>query len=392
MPRQPAKPPVKALPFPTSESVKAAKAPATKTAAAKTAAAKMPAAKTAKPEPALALAKAPAKPAVKAVTKPAPKTEAKTKAQAEAKPAQPKPQKKPEAKNIYPFESQHKALRKLWQQWQPGEARDNRSAHGDAAKPVDLKKFDPSAKPFSSDKGKQHDKDAVAKLALELDALQDVFYADRRFKLLVILQGMDASGKDGTLRGVFGQMSPLGVRTVGWKAPTETEKAHDYLWRIHQQMPASGEVVVFNRSQYEDVLVPVVNAWITPEQQAQRYAQINDFERMLSETGTIVVKFMLHIGKDEQRQRLQERLDDPCKHWKFDEGDLKVRAQWDEYQQAYEKLLAATHTPWAPWTIVPADSKTHRNLMIATVLREVLSNLELRYPPGAPALDKIKVK
>ena len=406
MPRQPsnATPPkaaAKTLPFPTSESVKAAKAPA---AAAKTAAAKTPAAKTAKPEPALAPAKAPAKTpvkaaaktAAKAVTKPAPeakaKAEVKTGVKAEAKPAQPKQQAKTEAHNLYPFESQHKALRKLWQQWQPGEAHDSRAAHGDAAKPVDLKKFDPSAKPFSSDKGKQYDKDSVGKLALELDALQDVFYADRRFKLLVILQGMDASGKDGTLRGVFGQMSPLGVRTVGWKAPTETEKAHDYLWRIHQQIPSGGEVVVFNRSQYEDVLVPVVNAWITPEQRAQRYAQINDFERMLSETGTVVVKFMLHISKDEQRQRLQERLDDPSKHWKFDENDLKVRAQWDEYQQAYEKLLAATHTPWAPWTIVPADSKTHRNLMIATVLREVLNNLELRYPPGVPALDKVKVK
>ncbi len=232
----------------------------------------------------------------------------------------------------------------------------------------------------------------VLKIAQELDGLQNVFYADRRFKLLVILQGMDAAGKDGTLRGVFGQMSPLGVRTVGWRAPTETEKAHDYLWRIHQQMPGAGEIVVFNRSQYEDVLVPVVEKWITPEQQAQRYAQINDFERMLSETGTIVVKFMLNISKDEQRERLQERLDDPCKHWKFDEGDLKVRAQWDEYQHAYAQLLAATHTPWAPWTIVPADSKTHRNLMIATVLREVLSNLGLQYPQGSPALDKIKVK
>jgi polyphosphate kinase 2 (PPK2 family) len=157
----------------------------------------------------------------------------------------------------------------------------------------------------------------------ELDGLQNIFYADRRFKLLVILQGMDAAGKDGTLRGVFGQMSPLGVRTVGWKAPTETEKAHDYLWRIHQQMPGAGEIVVFNRSQYEDVLVPVVNGWLTPEQQQQRYAQINDFERMLSETGTVVVKFMLHISQDEQRLRLQERLDDPAKHWKFDENDLR---------------------------------------------------------------------
>lgn len=296
------------------------------------------------------------------------------------------------AQNPYPFASQNPALLQLWQRWQPGAARDHRTARAEAVPPIDLQQFDPGAKPFSSDQGKQVDKDRVNQLALELDELQNVFYADRRFKLLVILQGMDAAGKDGTLRGVFSQMTPLGVRTVGWKAPTETEKARDYLWRIHLQIPASGEIVVFNRSQYEDVLVPVVNQWITPEQQAQRYAQINDFERMLSETGTVVVKFMLHISKEEQRQRLQERLDDPCKHWKFDENDLKVRAQWDEYQRSYASLLAATHTPWAPWTIVPADSKTHRNLMIATLLREVLGNLELHYPPGAPALDKIKVK
>ena len=377
MPRQPAKSAPaqtaakaspKALPFPTSESVKAAKPAA--------AAVKKPAVKTAASAPATA---APV-PAPKAAAKPEVKV-------AEKESTKPAPH-----KSVYPFEIHNKALRKLWLQCQPGETKDNRSAHDKEPTPVDLKQFDPGAKPFSADKGKQQDKDNVLKIAQELDGLQNVFYADRRFKLLVILQGMDAAGKDGTLRGVFGQMSPLGVRTVGWRAPTETEKAHDYLWRIHQQMPGAGEIVVFNRSQYEDVLVPVVEKWITPEQQAQRYAQINDFERMLSETGTIVVKFMLNISKDEQRERLQERLDDPCKHWKFDEGDLKVRAQWDEYQQAYAQLLAATHTPWAPWTIVPADSKTHRNLMIATVLREVLSNLGLQYPQGSPALDKIKVK
>ena len=362
----------KSLPFPTSESVKAAKTPATKTATAKKPAVKTPAPAAAEVAPAVTAPKAEAKVNIKA-------TEAES-------------AKSVERKNVYPFEIQNKSVRKLWLKCQPGETKDSRGAHDKAPAPVDLAQFDPGDKPFSSGKGKQQDKDQTFKIAQELDGLQNVFYADRRFKLLVILQGMDAAGKDGTLRGVFGQMTPLGVRTVGWKAPTDTEKAHDYLWRIHQQMPGSGEIVVFNRSQYEDVLVPVVEKWITPEQQAQRFAQINDFERMLSETGTIVVKFMLNISKDEQRERLQERLDDPCKHWKFDEGDLKVRSQWDEYQHAYAQLLAATHTPWAPWTIVPADSKTHRNLMIATVLREVLSNLELKYPQGSPALDKIKVK
>ena len=260
----------------------------------------------------------------------------------------------------------------------------------EGAKPFDLKRFDPAAKPFGSG-DKQRDKEATAALATELDALQNLFYADRRFKLLVVLQGTDTSGKDGTIRGVFGQMSALGVHTVGWKAPTEHERAHDYLWRIHSQVPGSGEVMIFNRSHYEDVLVPPVSGWITPEQTRQRYAQINDFERMLTETGTVIVKFLLHISKDEQRVRLQERLDDPTKHWKFALGDLEARKLWDKYQKAYGDAIAATGTPWAPWTIVPADSKAHRNLMIATVMKQVLTGLKLRYPPSDPALENITV-
>jgi PPK2 family polyphosphate:nucleotide phosphotransferase len=261
---------------------------------------------------------------------------------------------------------------------------------GKAAKAFSLARFDPGAKPFSSG-DKARDKAAVEALATELDELQNLFYADRRFKLLVVLQGTDTSGKDGTIRGVFGQTSALGVHTIGWKAPTEPERAHDYLWRIHQQVPAAGEVTIFNRSHYEDVLVPPVNGWITPAQTRQRYAHINDFERMLVETGTVVCKFLLHISKEEQRQRLQERLDDPTKHWKFALGDLEARKQWDAYQQAYSDAIAATGTPWAPWTIVPADSKTHRNLMIATAVTQTLRSLKLRFPPSDPALANVKV-
>lgn len=257
-------------------------------------------------------------------------------------------------------------------------------------KRFDLKRFDPAAKPFGSG-DKARDKEAIAALALELDRLQDLFYADHRFRLLVVLQGTDTSGKDGTIRGVFGQMSALGVHTIGWKAPTEPERSHDYLWRIHSQVPGNGEVMLFNRSHYEDVLVPAVNGWITPEQTAQRYAHINDFERMLTETGTVICKFMLHISKEEQRARLQERLDDPTKNWKFAGGDLETRQHWDAYQAAYARAIGATGTPWAPWTIVPADSKTHRNLMIATVMKQVLQALKLRYPPTDPALKNIKV-
>ena len=258
-------------------------------------------------------------------------------------------------------------------------------------KPFALDTCAPSEKPFSSG-DKTQDKATVEALALELDTLQDLFYADRRFKLLVLLQGTDTSGKDGTIRGVFGRTTALGVHAIGWKAPTAPELARDYLWRIHQHVPAAGDVVIFNRSHYEDVLVPVVNGWIKPVQTVQRFAHINAFEQMLVQTGTVVMKFMLHIGFDEQRERLQERVDDPTKRWKFSAGDLEVRKQWASYQKAYAALLGATSTPWAPWTVVPANSKTHRNLMIATLVRDKLKSLDLRYPPDDAALAGVKVK
>ena len=259
------------------------------------------------------------------------------------------------------------------------------------AKGQALKNFDPAAKPFSSG-DKKADIAATEALATELDGLQNLFYADKRFKLLVILQGTDTSGKDGTIRGVFNRMSPLGVHTVGWKAPTEDERAHDYLWRIHQKMPGNGEIMIFNRSHYEDVLVPPVNGWINAKQTEQRFAQINDFERMLTDNGTVILKFMLHISFEEQGERLQERIDDETKHWKFAQGDIEVRKQWKLYQKAYETLLNATSTPSAPWTVVPANSKTHRNLMVATVLRDAMLKLKLRFPPGDPALRGIKIE
>ena len=242
-----------------------------------------------------------------------------------------------------------------------------------------LGRLDPGAKPFGS-QDKAADRMAVEQLALELDELQDLFLADGRFKLLVVLQGMDTSGKDGTVRSVFSRMSPLGVHTVPFKAPNSTELAYDYLWRVHQRVPRAGEIVIFNRSHYEDVLVPVVEGWIDNDEAQRRYRHLSDYERMLTETGTVIVKCMLHISKDEQKERLQARLDDVEKHWKFDPRDLQARARWDAYQQAYQAALAATATPWAPWTVIPADSKTHRNLMVATLIRDVLQSLDLRYP------------
>lgn len=253
-----------------------------------------------------------------------------------------------------------------------------------------LDAFDPAAKPFSLG-SKEKDLAAVERLAKRLDELQDLLFAGKQHKLLVVLQGMDGSGKDGTVRSVFARTSPLGVRTVSWRAPSEEERAHDFLWRIHARVPGAGELVVFNRSHYEDVLVPRVEGTLSAAQARRRYAQINDFERMLSETGTVVLKFLLHIGRDEQRERLQARIDDPRKQWKVDLADLEVRKRWPQYQKAYAALLRATATPWAPWTIVPANSKTHRDLMIGAVVVDTLEALKLRYPKPDPGLRGLKV-
>ena len=273
-------------------------------------------------------------------------------------------------------------LAALLRDWQP------RSHHG---KKIALSKFDPGAKPLSSG-DKRADGRAIEALAIDIDRLQDLLFADKRFKVLVVLQGLDAAGKDGTIRHVFGRVSPLGVQTASWKAPTPDERAHDFLWRIHQRVPAAGDLVIFNRSHYEDVLVPAVNGDLKPQQVQVRLRQINDFERMLSENGTVLLKFMLHISPDEQCKRLQARLDDPAKAWKFRPDDLQVRQQWPAYMRAYETLLNETSTDIAPWTIVPADSKTHRNLMIGTVVREALNSLGLRYPPPDPRLAGLKVE
>ncbi|MBT2325602.1 polyphosphate kinase 2 family protein [Variovorax paradoxus] len=229
-------------------------------------------------------------------------------------------------------------------------------------------------------------------LAAELDDLQNLLHAEGRRKLLLVLQGMDTSGKDGTIRWVFSRTSPLGVRVTAFKVPSEDERARDFLWRCHAVVPRSGEIMVWNRSHYEDVLVPVVEGWIDPAETRRRYAQIDDFERLLTETGTVIVKCMLHIGEDVQRERLQARIDEPDKRWKFRLDDLDVRKKWSDYQRAYEKALAATSSAHAPWHVVPADSKRHRNLMIAQLLVNTLREMKLKPPPGDPALEGLVVK
>jgi len=218
--------------------------------------------------------------------------------------------------------------------------------------------------------------------AKAIDDLQDRLWAEGRRALLVVLQGIDTSGKDGTVRGVFNQCGPLGVCVTGFGRPSEEDLAHDYLWRIHKALPRKGTIGVFNRSHYEDVLVVKVRKLAPADAIEQRYAQINAFEKHLSENGVTILKFMLHISKEEQRKRLQERLDDPAKHWKFNPSDLEDRALWDEYAKAYETMLDRTSTEHAPWRVAPADKKWRRNAIIARVVHETLAAMNPQYPPA----------
>ena len=257
--------------------------------------------------------------------------------------------------------------------------------------PFDLGACSPGATLFAHGSVQDQEKD-LKTLNKQLAQLLRPLQAECQRSVLLVLQGMDGSGKDGTVRGVFKYTSPLGVRLATFKTPTKDELAHDFLWRCHAVVPAKGEVGVWNRSHYEDVLVPVVNHWIDADTTQKRYAQINDFERLLTESGTTVLKCMLHISKSEQRVRLQERIDVPEKRWKFSLGDLGVRQQWDAYQQAYEQLLTATSTRHAPWYIIPADDKLHRNLMINTLLNHTLQDMKPQYPVDFPELVGLQVE
>jgi PPK2 family polyphosphate:nucleotide phosphotransferase len=223
----------------------------------------------------------------------------------------------------------------------------------------------------------------VKRCAKEIDALQDRLFAEQKRSLLVILQGIDTSGKDGTVRGVFNACGPLGVNVKAFGKPSELEAAHDYLWRVHVATPRAGMIGVFNRSHYEDVLVVRVRKFAPADKIEQRYEQINAFEKHLVENGTTVLKFMLHISNDEQRERLQERLDDPTKHWKFNPGDLEDRKLWDDFQRAYEIMLDRCSTEHAPWRVVPADKKWRRNAIIASIVRGTLEEMDPQYPQRA---------
>ncbi len=257
-------------------------------------------------------------------------------------------------------------------------------------KKFSLKDFDTKDKTERSG-SKEDNEAAMFELATEISALQDILHAEGKRKVLLILQGMDTSGKDGTIRHVFKETDPLGIRLASFKAPSDEELAHDYLWRVHQQAPKTGELVIFNRSHYEDVLIVKVHKWIDEAECQRRYAQINDFERLLTETGTTIIKCFLHISKQEQKKRLQERLDNPTKTWKFNPSDLKERELWPSYMEAYEQAIKATSTEYAPWYIVPADSKTNRNLLISRLLCQTLKQLDLKYPEVPEAFKSIVI-
>jgi PPK2 family polyphosphate:nucleotide phosphotransferase len=246
---------------------------------------------------------------------------------------------------------------------------------------VELAGFDPAdTRPFS-------DKEAAAETAaadlLRLRELQERLHVDGRRALLLVLQGMDTSGKDGTVKHLSGGLSLLGARLAAFAAPTPEELRHDFLWRVHAQAPAHGMIGIFNRSHYEDVLVARVHRLVPEAVWRERYAQINAFEALLAASGTTIVKCYLHISKDEQRQRLLARLDAPDKRWKFDPGDLAERRHWDAYRAAYEEALSRCSTEQAPWYVVPADHKWYRNYAVTRLLVEALERLPLRLPkPG----------
>jgi PPK2 family polyphosphate:nucleotide phosphotransferase len=269
----------------------------------------------------------------------------------------------------------------------------SRSAHLHRVKPGtkiavrDLDAADTSAAPGD----RQETEAATEALARRLAELQEVLWARHQEKVLVVLQGIDTSGKGGTVEHVFGAVNPTGLRAVSFKAPTVAELDRDYLWRVHAQVPAAGEIGVFDRSHYEDVLIARVEGLVPEARWRRRYDHINGFEQMLVDEGTTIVKLLLHISKDEQRERLQARLDQPEKHWKFNPEDLDVRARWADYETAYSEAITRTATAHAPWHVIPADKKWYRNWAVATIMVGVLEGLDLTWPPPSTDLADVVV-
>lgn len=221
---------------------------------------------------------------------------------------------------------------------------------------------------------------------------QELLYAEHRHRILVILQAMDTGGKDSTIKKAFGPLNPQGTRVVSFKEPSKEELDRDYLWRAHLQVPRKGEIVLFNRSYYEDVLVVRVHNLAPKPVWSRRFQQINEFERMLREEGTTILKFYLHIDLNEQKKRLEERIQDPKKHWKFNPGDLQERKLWPEYMKAYEEAISKTSTKWAPWYIIPANRKWYRNILIGRILNGAMRRLKMAYPEPQVDVENLKIE
>ena len=255
---------------------------------------------------------------------------------------------------------------------------------------VDLADIDPAGT-HGFEKGKDLEA-ALAKNIARIDELQYLMYAEHRRALLVVLQGIDASGKDGTIRHVMTGFNPQGCRVTPFKAPTPEELAHDFLWRIHHAVPGKGDVAIFNRSHYEDVLVVRVHELVPAPVWKRRYDQINDFERYLAENDVVIVKFFLHVSKDEQKRRLERRLEDSTRQWKVALSDFEERKRWKDYQRAYEDAMTRCNTKDAPWYVVPADKKWFRNLAVSQVLVETLEALDMHFPKPTVDLSRVKVE
>jgi PPK2 family polyphosphate:nucleotide phosphotransferase len=253
---------------------------------------------------------------------------------------------------------------------------------------VKLKDYDPND---HADYDKATAKAETLHLQEKIQDLQEKLYAEGKQSLLIVLQAMDTGGKDGAIKKVFEGINPQGVRVTAFKAPTLEELSHDFLWRVHQHVPPKGYIGIFNRSHYEDVLVVRVSNLVPQEVWEKRYDHINDFERRLTDSGTRIVKFYLHISKDEQKERLQARLDDPAKHWKFSTGDLPVRQQWDEYMTAYEAVFERCNTDYAPWHIVPANHKWYRDWVLTKAIVDTLEDMKPQYPQPETGLDKVVI-
>jgi PPK2 family polyphosphate:nucleotide phosphotransferase len=256
--------------------------------------------------------------------------------------------------------------------------------------PAGLADRDPHSK-RGFEGGKAEGKTALKPLNTRLTELQTALWAESRQKLLVVLQAMDTGGKDGAIRNVFRGVNPQGMRVWGFGVPTEWEMAHDYLWRIHEHAPAAGGITIFNRSHYEDVLVVRVKELVPETRWRKRYDHIVEFERLLADEGTAVVKLFLQISKEEQRLRLEARLQEPDKRWKFNIGDLEDRKLWDDFQDAYEEAITRTSTEHAPWYVIPADRKWYRDLAVASIVIETLERMDPQFPPE-PDLEGVVVE